>query len=250
MKTETESAANFLVNLLRMRSGDLGEERLGELRDALVKVMRARYEGHWHEDAPPKGCGYRCVRVNTRMDPMVEEAARLCDIDREVVKQGLPTELTVWVDPGEVAYRFGEDYGSYCVLWNSDSNGDKAWESTVNSNNSNNSNSNNSRVTNNNYNNNINKVSTYSRQEVGQAVYTSCGVRCAIAHSTKNYHDIHDIASTTTTSSTTSSLAWPTSLRAASPRKQLPGGRTKSYKNMDVWTSKPGIWEQPERQYA
>ena len=76
MKTETESAANFLVNLLRMRSGDLGEERLGELRDALVKVMRARYEGHWHEDAPPKGCGYRCVRVNTRMDPMVEEAAR------------------------------------------------------------------------------------------------------------------------------------------------------------------------------
>merc|ERR1712110_434985 len=104
-------------------------------------------------------------------------------------------------------------------------------------NNSNNSNSNNSRVTN--YNNNINKVSTYSRQEVGQAVYTSCGVKCAIAHSTKNYHDIHDIASTTTTSSTTSpSLAWPTSLRAASPRKQLPGGRTKSYKNMDVWTSK------------
>ena len=81
-----------------------------KLRDLLLK----KFETHWDPSAPHKGSGYRCIRINHKLDPIVLQA---CQESGTVttVPSILPKELTVWIDPQEVAYRFGEE-GSICRL--------------------------------------------------------------------------------------------------------------------------------------
>lgn len=65
---------------------------------------------------PSKGSGYRCIRINHKMDPLIGKAAGMIGLSHERLFQLLPSELTLWVDPFEVSYRIGED-GSICVLY-------------------------------------------------------------------------------------------------------------------------------------
>ncbi|EOA96980.1 Protein BTG1 [Anas platyrhynchos] len=77
-----------------------------------------RYKHHWFPLAPSKGSGYRCIRINHKMDPLIVEAAGMIGLSHERLFQLLPSELTLWVDPFEVSYRIGEN-GSICVLYKS-----------------------------------------------------------------------------------------------------------------------------------
>lgn len=77
-----------------------------------------RYKHHWFPLAPSKGSGYRCIRINHKMDPLIGEAAGMIGLSHERLFQLLPSELTLWVDPFEVSYRIGEN-GSICVLYES-----------------------------------------------------------------------------------------------------------------------------------
>lgn len=45
------------------------------------------------------------------MDPVVTEAAKVTGLTN--IGSFLPKEFTMWIDPNEVSYRFGED-GSIC----------------------------------------------------------------------------------------------------------------------------------------
>ncbi|KAI6654206.1 hypothetical protein LOD99_3050 [Oopsacas minuta] len=81
-----------------------------KLRELLLK----RFESHWDPTHPNKGSGYRCIRINHQLDPIVLQACQESGTERTVPKI-LPRELTVWIDPQEVAYRFGEE-GSICKL--------------------------------------------------------------------------------------------------------------------------------------
>uniref|UniRef100_A0A8C5TGV6 BTG anti-proliferation factor 2 n=1 Tax=Malurus cyaneus samueli TaxID=2593467 RepID=A0A8C5TGV6_9PASS len=74
------------------------------------------YKHHWFPEKPFKGSGYRCIRINHRMDPIISKAARQIGLSLPQLYQLLPSELTLWVDPYEVSYRIGED-GSICVLY-------------------------------------------------------------------------------------------------------------------------------------
>lgn len=76
------------------------------------------YEHHWFPHSPCKGSGYRCIRINHKMDPLIGKAASTTGLTREQLFSLLPSELTMWVDPYEVSYRIGED-GSICVLYES-----------------------------------------------------------------------------------------------------------------------------------
>ena len=70
------------------------------------------FVGHWYPDKPEKGSGYRCIRVNgSTPDVLVQRVAEDCGIP--AIRGDLPAELTVWIDPGEVSYRIGEE-GSVC----------------------------------------------------------------------------------------------------------------------------------------
>lgn len=74
------------------------------------------YQHHWFPDRPQKGSGYRCIRINHEMDPIIATAANRIGLTSEQLFSLLPRELTLWVDPYEVSYRIGED-GSICVLY-------------------------------------------------------------------------------------------------------------------------------------
>ncbi|NXW49121.1 BTG1 protein, partial [Nyctiprogne leucopyga] len=117
MRTEISTAAAFVTRLLRA-AGGIGEEQLRRFRERLQEELREHYKHHWFPLVPSKGSGYRCIRINHQMDPLVGKAAGVIGLSHERLFQLLPNELTLWVDPFEVSYRIGED-GSICVLYES-----------------------------------------------------------------------------------------------------------------------------------
>jgi protein Tob/BTG len=112
MLKEIKSAADFLTKLLR--SHDLSEESLEGFNRTLQKVLFNHYQNHWFPENPFKGSGFRCIRINHKMDPLVEKACISLGIEK--LHSLFPNELTLWIDPQEVSYRIGED-GSICVLY-------------------------------------------------------------------------------------------------------------------------------------
>ncbi|XP_076857449.1 protein BTG2 [Brachyhypopomus gauderio] len=115
MGPEVTAAANFVSRLLRTR-GFLSEKQLQVFRDCLQQALSEHYQQHWFPDRPQKGSGYRCIRINHEMDPLIGRAAGRIGLSSGQLFSLLPRELTLWVDPYEVSYRIGED-GSICVLY-------------------------------------------------------------------------------------------------------------------------------------
>lgn len=115
MTPEVSAAASFVCRLLRGR-GRLSDAQLQVFRDGLAQALSEHYQHHWFPDRPQKGSGYRCIRINHEMDPLIGRAAGRIGLTSGQLFSLLPRELTMWVDPYEVSYRIGED-GSICVLY-------------------------------------------------------------------------------------------------------------------------------------
>lgn len=115
MKLELQSAANFLVHLIR-RKHTGSDVQLEKFKVAIVEVLRRRYRDHWFPEKPCKGSGYRCIRINGRLDPIIAQAAEIVGMPANTIHQTFPSELTMWIDPLEVSYRIGEN-GSICILY-------------------------------------------------------------------------------------------------------------------------------------
>jgi len=122
MKLEVHSAADFLMNLLRVKQGNSlpDDNQLRSFKGSLESLLVLRYRSHWYPDVPIKGSGYRCIRINGKMDPLIEQAGVASGLPPRTLRKMLPQELTLWIDPEEVAYRIGEN-GSICVLYDSQS---------------------------------------------------------------------------------------------------------------------------------
>ena len=116
MKPEILSASNFLVHLVRLSKQNVSEYRLEKFRESLIEVLRIRYRDHWNPEKPFKGSGYRCIRIFGKMDPRIKQAADKCGLTAKAnLDQIFPSELTMWIDPGEVSYRIGDDIGIYVL---------------------------------------------------------------------------------------------------------------------------------------
>jgi len=120
MKIEVDSAAKFLVELMKKslphRSPKIAEDDLHKYRELIVKCLENHYADHWHPEHPVKGSGYRCIRINGKIDPILMKAGHLMGLAAQYIYNLLPSDLTMWVDPHEVSYRFGEN-GSICILY-------------------------------------------------------------------------------------------------------------------------------------
>jgi len=117
MQKEIDSAVQFICGLLQARR--LSLSLVETFRIVLCEVMNGRYAGHWFPDKPCKGSAYRCMRINDQnLDPLILKAGLGTGLTESQLLQLLPSQLTVWVDPEEVAYRIGED-GSIGVLYSS-----------------------------------------------------------------------------------------------------------------------------------
>ncbi|KAJ8249623.1 hypothetical protein COCON_G00228390 [Conger conger] len=115
MKPEIVAAVSFLSRFLRI-NGDVNDRQVQIFSQSLQEILTEQYQQHWFPDRPCKGSGYRCIRINHQMDPLVGQAGRHVGLSTERLYGLLPSELTLWVDPFEVSYRIGED-GSICVLY-------------------------------------------------------------------------------------------------------------------------------------
>jgi len=117
MRLEIKSAATFLMSLLRM-GNTLNDQQLEFFRNKLEELLKKHYQHHWFPEKPNKGSGYRCLRINHKMDPLIAQAAMSSGVVSEssLLHGMFPNELTLWIDPREVSYRIGEN-GSICVLY-------------------------------------------------------------------------------------------------------------------------------------
>ncbi|KAF2349539.1 Anti-proliferative protein [Trinorchestia longiramus] len=119
MKTEIESATKFLVELMKTGSPScvkLSEEQFSKFRVIVVECLTNYYADHWFPEHPVKGSGYRCIRMNGKVDPILARAGHIMGLAAQLIHSMFPAEFTMWVDPHEVSYRIGEN-GSICVLY-------------------------------------------------------------------------------------------------------------------------------------
>jgi len=103
MKSEIDSAVNFLSGILRGGAG-LSADQMLSFRRCLEATLATRYRDHWFPDRPQRGSAYRCVRiVNRKLDRLLASAAAAAGVPEPLLERLLPTELTLWVDPDEVS---------------------------------------------------------------------------------------------------------------------------------------------------
>lgn len=118
MQLEIQVALNFIISYLYNK---LPRRRVNIFGEELERQLKKKYEGHWYPDKPYKGSGFRCIHVGEKVDPLVEEAAKESGLDIEDVRNNLPQDLSVWIDPFEVSYQIGEK-GPVKVLYVDDNN--------------------------------------------------------------------------------------------------------------------------------
>ncbi|XP_041910288.1 protein BTG1-like [Arvicola amphibius] len=111
------AAVKFISSFLSIK-GLRSEQQLQTFNQSLQELLAQHYKHHWFPEEPCKGSGYRCIRINHKMDPLIGQAAQRIGLSSQELFRFLPCELTLWVDPYEVSYRIGED-GSICVLYES-----------------------------------------------------------------------------------------------------------------------------------
>lgn len=117
MKNELYSAANFLTHIVSLKNV-ISKLKLLQFCDCLIEVFYRRYQNHWHPALPNKESGYRVIRIHHHhMDIMIIQAAEAAKLDLNLIRELLPSELTLWIDPNEVSYRIGE-HGKICVIYN------------------------------------------------------------------------------------------------------------------------------------
>ncbi|TKC44104.1 hypothetical protein EI555_010014, partial [Monodon monoceros] len=125
---EIAAAVSFISKFLRTK-GLTSERQLQTFSQSLQELLAEHYKHHWFPEKPCKGSGYRCIRINHKMDPLIGQAAQRIGLSSQELFRLLPSELTLWVDPYEVSYRIGED-GSICVLYEASPAGGSTQNST------------------------------------------------------------------------------------------------------------------------
>lgn len=124
MHVEVSVALNFVISYLYNK---LPRTRVDLLGAEIEKGLKKKFEGHWYPDKPFKGSGFRCVRVSgEKIDNVVIQAAINVGLGIEELKEYLPEDLTLWIDPNEVSYRIGEK-GQIKILY-SDKSADESNE--------------------------------------------------------------------------------------------------------------------------
>jgi protein Tob/BTG len=121
MRKEVSSAVDFITKLLRS-SGRVNSDALEIFNVTLTRLLCDKYNNHWFPEKPFKGSGFRCLRINHKMEPLITQAALACGLTEEQLLLNLPNELTMWIDPQEVSYRIGED-GSVGHVYNAEREG-------------------------------------------------------------------------------------------------------------------------------
>ncbi|CAG0897437.1 unnamed protein product [Cyprideis torosa] len=105
MHLEIQVALNFVIGYLYNK---LPRRRVNIFGEELEKALRQKFDGHWYPETPLKGSGFRSLRTGEPVDAVLSVAAQLSGMNLDDIRENLPADMTVWIDPGDVSYRIGE----------------------------------------------------------------------------------------------------------------------------------------------
>ncbi|KAK5859147.1 hypothetical protein PBY51_003234 [Eleginops maclovinus] len=124
MRREIAAVVFFLKRLV-IKGGKLEKHKIDLFVERLTVALQEKFKGHWYPGNPSKGQAYRCIRVN-RVHGQDPELLRACQESAvQYSDLALSRELTLWVDPGEVCCRHGEQNPWFSVATFSDDEDDK-----------------------------------------------------------------------------------------------------------------------------
>lgn len=112
MKEEIKVGVEFLRQFLAKYGNNLHQAQIDLFALKLQITLEERYVNHWYDALPMKGQAFRCLRVKRSenyIDPVLERL--LFDLKLNLNQLGLPNDFTLWIDPGEVSVRFGDQVG-------------------------------------------------------------------------------------------------------------------------------------------
>ncbi|XP_058051598.1 protein BTG3-like [Ahaetulla prasina] len=114
MKDEVEIGTRFISRLVN-RHEKLEKNQVERFGENLTKILCERFNEHWYPDNPVKGQAYRCIRINRKqqVDDSLLKACTACGLDYSEL--ALPREISIWIDPGEVCCRLGENNQYFTV---------------------------------------------------------------------------------------------------------------------------------------
>ncbi|KAM9385598.1 protein BTG3-like isoform 1-T1 [Pholidichthys leucotaenia] len=114
MRREIAAVVFFMKRLVK-KGEKLDSDKIELFVERLAVALQKKFKGHWYPESPTKGQAYRCVRVNRfhRQDPEILQACQESGVQYSDLR--LPRELTLWVDPGEVCCRYGEQNPCFSV---------------------------------------------------------------------------------------------------------------------------------------
>ncbi|XP_026574541.1 protein BTG3-like [Pseudonaja textilis] len=114
MKEEVEIATRFISRLVN-RHEKLEKKQVVCFGRSLTKILCELFNEHWYPDNPLKGQAYRCIRINRKqpVDDSLLKACKACGLDYSEL--ALPKEISIWIDPGEVCCRLGENNQYFTV---------------------------------------------------------------------------------------------------------------------------------------
>uniref|UniRef100_A0A8D2LQB6 Protein BTG1 n=1 Tax=Varanus komodoensis TaxID=61221 RepID=A0A8D2LQB6_VARKO len=119
MIREIAAAVGFISKFLRTK-GLMNERQLQTFSQSLQELLAEHYKHHWFPEKPCKGSGYRCIRINHKMDPLIGQAAQRIGLSAQELFRLLPSELTLWVDPYEMSTYCCFPAGKKCAAQKSD----------------------------------------------------------------------------------------------------------------------------------
>lgn len=101
---EVHVAINFVTSFMNKL---VPQGRVKVFGEALARALMNKYEGHWFPESPLKGSAYRCFEFGAYIEPELKVAARQAGLRCRDVLICVPSEMSIWVDPGTVSYRIG-----------------------------------------------------------------------------------------------------------------------------------------------
>ncbi|CAG0915123.1 unnamed protein product [Notodromas monacha] len=105
MHMEIQVALNFVISYLYNK---LPRRRVNIFGEELEKALKAKFDGHWYPEKPCRGSAFRCLKTSNPVDPVLCIAALESGMVLDDIREHLPQDMSVWIDPGEVSFRIGE----------------------------------------------------------------------------------------------------------------------------------------------
>uniref|UniRef100_A0A7S3YA80 Anti-proliferative protein domain-containing protein n=1 Tax=Lotharella globosa TaxID=91324 RepID=A0A7S3YA80_9EUKA len=104
MREEIQVAASWWTKEIKKKydAKTNGPEALEKFHASLADGLVKRCTGHWHVEDPMKGCAYRSLSYDSRVDPLLRKAAEEAGIKQSIEELLSGSRYIMFINPGIV----------------------------------------------------------------------------------------------------------------------------------------------------